>query len=134
MAPAGRRAPLGLAVALAACAGAPPTFYQWNGYSERLYAHYRAPQQRQAWVEGLKIAILEVEQRGGRMPPGLYAEYGYALLEEGQARQAAVYFEKEAALWPEARLLMEKLIRVAGQRAPRTTPPATGPAGALERG
>jgi hypothetical protein len=124
-------APLALALSAGACV--PAAHYQWNGYDETLYRHYKKPQDRQAWLEGLKTAVLEAEQRGARMPPGLYAEYGYALFEEGDTAQAIVYFQKEHALWPESRFLMEKMVRNAEQRGRRQAPPGQGPAGALER-
>jgi len=125
-------APLLLAFALAACAG-PSSYYHWGSYNETLYAHYHAPQQREAWIEGLKTTILEAEQQNARMPPGIYAEYGYALFEEGDAQNAVVYFKKERDLWPESRFFMEKMIRNAEQRGSQPRPPTLGPAGALER-
>jgi hypothetical protein len=125
-------APLLLALAAAACSG-PSSYYAWGSYNEALYAHYHAPQAREAWIEGLKTTILEAEQAGARMPPGIYAEYGYALFEEGDTRNAVVYFKKEQDLWPESRFLMEKMIRNAEQRGRQPQPPAVGPAGALER-
>jgi hypothetical protein len=122
---------LAMALATGACTG-PRSYYHWGSYNEALYAHYRAPQERQAWIEALKTTILEAEQASEKVPPGIYAEYGYALFEEGQGPQAIAYFEKEKALWPESRFLMEKMIRNAGQgRQPPT--PAQGPAGALEK-
>lgn len=119
-------APLALALAVGACV--PSSHYHWGGYNEYLYAHYKAPQQREAWIEGLKTTILEAEQQGERMPPGIYAEYGYALFEEGNTAQAIVYYRKEQALWPESRFLMEKLVRNAEQRGRQPQPPAQGPA------
>ena len=125
-------APLLLAAATAACSG-PSSYYYWGSYNETLYAHYHAPQEREAWIAGLKATILEAEQRDARMPPGIYAEYGYALFEEGDTQNAIAYFKKEQALWPESRFLMEKMIRNAEQRGRQPQPPAVGPAGALER-
>ncbi len=105
--------------------------YHWGGYDAALYGHYRKPAEREAWVEALKRAIVEAEQEGRRVPPGLYAEYGYALLEEGKTQEAVAYFEKEKAKWPESTVLMTKMIRNAGQR-PVQPASLTGPAGRLE--
>jgi hypothetical protein len=129
-----RRAGMAVAaLALAAAGCAPPTMYAWNGYDERLYAHYRNPQDREAWVEGLKISILEAERSGQRVPPGVYADYGFALYEEGRFLEAVGYFRKERDLWPESRLLMEKMIRNAERRGTsQAAGAATGAAGALE--
>ena len=122
-----------LAIAAAGCA--PPTMYPWNAYDERLYAHYRNPQDRETWVEGLKVTILRAEGSGRRVPPGVYAEYGFALYEEGRFPEAVAYFGKERDLWPESRVFMEKMIRNAERRGtvqPPAAPGSRGPAGALE--
>ena len=69
------------------------------------------------------------------MPPGLYAELGYALLEEGQTKEAVGYFEKEKTKWPESGFLMDKMIRNAERKGSSPAKaPARGPAGAVERG
>jgi hypothetical protein len=115
------------------------TTYHWGRYDDTLYRHYKKPQERAAFVEGLRTTILEAEERGLRVPPGVCAEYGYALYEEGRLPEAIGYFQRERAEWPESRVLMDKMIRNAelraGKRAgpPALTPAAaTGPAGALE--
>jgi hypothetical protein len=121
------------ALACAACGG-PTTLYHWNGYDDALYAHYRRPQDREAYVAALWTAIAAARESGQRVPPGVYAEYGYALFEEGRTAEAIPWFELEAQDWPESRVLMQKMIRNArlrGERAPAGPLPA-GPAGALE--
>jgi hypothetical protein len=129
--------PILLAVAaLAAASGCAQksALYHWGPYDDTLYAHYKHPDDREAFVAGLKTMILEAEQRGEKVPPGGYAEYGYALYEEGQYPLAVTNFKKERELWPESRVLMEKMIRNAERKAgsPAKTP-ARGPAGALQR-
>ncbi len=131
------RAPLlALAAALLATGCAPGGLYRWNGYDESLYRHYKSPADRQAWVESLETTIRASEQEGLKVPPGIYAEYGYALFEEGRAQDAIVYFRKEREKWPESRFLMDKMIRNAEKRAgtaPLAPAATTGPAGALEK-
>lgn len=120
------------AAALSAAAGcAPPTLYAWGGYDEALYRHYRHPHDRGAWVERLRTLVLEAQERGRRVPPGVQAELGYALLEEGRTGEAIGWFRREQEQWPEARVLMDKMIRLA-ERRPAAPPGATGPAGATE--
>jgi hypothetical protein len=126
-----------LAAALAALAcvacQAPTALYHWNGYDDALYAHYRNPQDREAFVAALRATIDGARERGLRVPPGIYAEYGYALYEEGKTQEAIPWFELEARDWPESRLLMQKMIRNARQRgAPPAAPAPVGPAGAVE--
>lgn len=136
-----RAALLGVAVALAISGCAQRSaLYHWGTYDDSLYSHYKNPQDREVWVASLKTSILEAEQDGKRVAPGLYAEYGYALYEEGSPKEAIVNFQKEKEKWPESRFLMEKMIRNAERRASPASPagakaPAAtrGPAGALEK-
>jgi len=113
---------------------APNTMYRWGGYDQALYDHYKNPQDRDAFVARLSRIIQQAEATGGQVPPGCYAEYGWALYEEGRTAEAVVYFEKESKRWPESRPLMEKLIRNAGSRKPATPAPVAVPASAAAEG
>ncbi|GAO04409.1 DUF4810 domain-containing protein [Anaeromyxobacter sp. PSR-1] len=144
------------AALLQGCAGR--TLYRWGEYDEALYAHYKNPQDREAFVERLRVVIDGAEQAGEKVPPGCYAEYGYALYEEARYEDASRYFKLEREKWPESGVLMQKMIGLADRRggkapaAPAAAaavpakpvpvkatkaaakPAATrGPAGALER-
>ena len=120
------------AVAAVVSACVPQTRYHWGQYDTALYQHYKNPQDREAYVEALKTTILEAEQLGMKVPPGICAEYGYALFEEGQAAQSLPWFQREKETWPESTVLMDKMIRNAQRRGTQPPPPATGPAGAVE--
>ena len=119
-----RRAALLLALC-AACA--PATLYRWGDYDETLYQHYKHPEDHREFVENLTRIILDNEQRGTRVPPGCYAEYGWALYEVGRYPDAARYFEKESSLWPESQVLMQKMIALANRSrgTPATRPAST---------
>lgn len=92
--------------------------YAWGSYDSTLYAHYKNPQDTQAYLEQLQEIVQSAEAED-RVPPGLYAEYGYCLYENGKVGEAVVYFEKEKARWPESNVLMEKMIRNARRRQER---------------
>ncbi|HZD55028.1 MAG TPA: DUF4810 domain-containing protein [Candidatus Aquicultoraceae bacterium] len=89
--------------------------YAWGEYDAALYRHYKLPQDREAHLEKLK-QIVDAAEAEDRVPPGLYAEYGYCLYEIGNPGDAIAYFEKEKSKWPESNLLMEKMIRNARRR------------------
>jgi len=84
--------------------------YAWGNYDSTLYRHYKNPHDKAKNLDKLK-EILEVAEREDRVPPGLYAEYGYALYETGNISEAIINFEKEKAKWPESNIFMEKMIR-----------------------
>jgi hypothetical protein len=98
------------------------TLYRWGGYDDALYRHYKNPQDRDEFVAMLRGVIDEAEKTGGVVPPGCYAEYGWALLEEGRANDAVAYFEKESKQWPESRPFMEKLIKIVARVRPAAAP------------
>jgi hypothetical protein len=109
---------------------APKTLYRWGGYDDALYRHYKNPQDRDEFVAKLQAVIEEAEKTGGLVPPGCYAEYGWALYEEGRTKDAVAYFEKESTQWPESRPFMEKLIKNVARARPAapTTAPTAVPA------
>ena len=95
----------------AACA--PQTKYAWGSYESSLYQHYKTPDDTAAFAQHLADTITSAEASGKKVPPGVYAEYGQVLLESGDFKQAAVFFEKEKAAWPESTVFMTTMIRVA---------------------
>jgi hypothetical protein len=97
-----------LLTGLSACGGQ-QALYSWNGYDRELLSYYKNPAGLEQFAEKL-LEDIEAAELDGRIPPGLYAEYGYAMLELGDARTAVVYFQKERDLWPEAAYLMGAVI------------------------
>lgn len=92
--------------------------YEWAGYQNVLVNHYKGKTTKEEFARSLGNAVAKAEGEG-TVPPGLHAEYGYALLDVGQEAEAVVQFEQEAALWPEARPFLTGLIsRIDAQPAP----------------
>ncbi|HEU5359891.1 MAG TPA: DUF4810 domain-containing protein [Candidatus Deferrimicrobiaceae bacterium] len=111
---------------------APSRKYAWGNYDSTMFVHYKKPQEKEAYLERLK-QIVENAEAEDRAPPGLYAEYGYALFENGNPKEAIGYFEKERAKWPESNVLMEKMIRnVRRQQETLGTSSPAGPAAGQE--
>lgn len=88
---------------------APQGLFYWGDYESSLYQRYveQNPSQAEAY---LKQTIAEAERANYRIPPGVYADYGYLLYRRDEKRAAIAYFGKEKKLYPESTLLMDKLI------------------------
>lgn len=99
---------------------APQTLYHWGDYDSYLHSYYKNPAEREQFVEKVVVIIQDAE-KSGRIPPGLYAEYGYLLYESGNYPEAIVYFKKEQDLWPESSFFMDKMIRNASMVNKRKT-------------
>jgi len=113
-----RFAALAAVLCLAACAQ-PKLLYTWGGYPEHLLKYQQKSSTLAEYARNLRQDI-SLAEAGGKVPPGLYAEYGYALLESGNAQEAVTYFAKESEAWPESAAFMHKMIEQAQASAAQT--------------
>jgi len=111
---AGLRLRLLLVVALAIALGAgcaPKRAYYWGDYDSTLYTYSLNPQNTERYMERLGEIDRKAEVEKDKVPPGLYAEYGYALFEMGRLDEAIFYYKKEREEWQESVVFMDKMIR-----------------------
>lgn len=117
-----------LVILLTGCA--PQGLFYWGDYESSLYGRYveNDGQHTEAY---LRSTFTEAESQHRRVPPGVYADYGFLLYTRGDKAGAIAYFEKERALYPESAALMNKLIERIKQKdkvpesAGNTSTPAT---------
>jgi hypothetical protein len=100
---------------LAGC-GAAPQKYNWGNYEQSLYSYYKDPTKTAAYAMELENTIQESEKTQKPVAPGIYAEYGYLLLQQGKSTEAVALFEKEKAKWPESTYLMDGMIKMAANQ------------------
>jgi hypothetical protein len=98
-----------LALGLSGCVSAPQSLYEWGSYQKDLLRYSKNPGETKKFSDSLLVTIQKAET-AHRVPPGLYAEYGYTLLDQGDVNGATSYFVKERDLWPESAELMNRLI------------------------
>ena len=102
-----------LALSLAACGQT--TMYNWSGYDYALLKHYKDATTSEELATSLGNIIEKIERKEGNVPPGLYADYAYALYDSGQEDEALIYFLKEKEAWPESAKFMTNVIsRITG--------------------
>lgn len=101
---------------LAGCA--PPALYQWGDYEESLYRRY--VKEDSAGAEAYLRETLVAAELKSRVPPGVYADYGFLLYRHGDYAGAIEKFEQEKRAFPESAALMSRLIeRIQQQRVTR---------------
>jgi hypothetical protein len=110
---------------MAACVQ--PDHYRWEAYEPGLYAYYKDPSSVDRFMEQLAEAVRRGETEG-RVAPGLHAEYGYMLLAAGRTTEAVGQFELEKKRWPEATVLMDRMIGVVRNKGPNVDKAADAPA------
>lgn len=86
--------------------------YYFGDYSETLYA-YEKNQNDESLIKHLQEldrVIQESKDKNLRVPPGIYAEFGYLKLKMKKPKEAVEYFNAESQLYPEGKHLMDRLI------------------------
>lgn len=99
---------------------AKPPLYDWGHYSDSLEQRYEKEDAAQA-EQALKEQMVDYDT-GKRVPPGVYADYGFLLFRRGDTGGALAFFEKEKRAFPESAALMDKLI----DRIKKKTSPDSG--------
>lgn len=120
-----------LAVMMTGCV--PPGLYHWGDYETSLFERY-VENNTQHTDTYLTQTLLEAERQHRKVPPGVYADYGFLLYTRGDKAGAIKNFQKERALYPESLALMNKLIERIQQKeksaavvgTPSTEQQATG--------
>ena len=117
------------AFCLGGCVAQQAPLYEWGTYSHDLLHYAKNPSEERKFSDALLVDVQKAEAVH-KVPPGLYAEYGYTLLDLGDARGATDYFGRERDHWPESAPLMSRLIvriNAAPPRAEASATPAAAP-------
>jgi len=89
----------------------PPTLFYWGDYSSSLYDYTKNPDEKTLAVHKKSLQdIIEISpKRSLRVPPGVYAEYGFLLIKEGKENEGLENFDKEISLYPESTIFIQRL-------------------------
>jgi len=94
--------------------------YGWGTYDPSLYAYYKDPTREAALAESLAAIISTADSHHALVPPGIYAEYGYLQLQQGKNTVAVDLFKQEESHWPESKVFMDRMIKVASTTTPKS--------------
>lgn len=89
-----------------------PTKYSWGNYDRSLYSYYKDSTKSAEHIAELETIIQSAEKTQGKVAPGIYAEYGFFLMQQGKSNEAILQFEKEKTKWPESAQLMNSMIKM----------------------
>jgi len=86
--------------------------YYFGNYSRTLYAHEKNKNDDSflRHQQELESVIEKSKSQNMPVPPGIYAELGYMQLKKNNIEQAVELFQAESSLYPESKLLMDKLL------------------------
>lgn len=102
----GRITPLIVAIplGLAACATPKEPVYHYGSYARTLYHSKKntSPELLAKHQHELLSIIAKSKERGLRVPPGIYCEYGWLIAHEGKVAEAEAYLALEQQTYPES--------------------------------
>ncbi len=89
----------------------PQTIFYWGDYSTSLYDYNKNPDEKTfaAHKKSLQDIIAVSPQKHLHVPPGVYAEYGFLLIKEGNEKDGLECFDKEIKLYPESIVFIQRL-------------------------
>lgn len=105
---------LGAVIGLfASCSTSTKALYSWYNYEDATYQYSKKR------TDELKVKMMEQylkliqKQNGTRkvVPPGLYAEYGYALYMGGKKEEGLDFLKQEIKLYPESETYISRIIK-----------------------
>jgi len=90
------------------------TLYSWGKYEITSYNYLKNTDEKsiQEIIENYQ-EIIE-KQKGTRniVPPGVCADYGFLLLQEGQKEKGKQMLMKEIVLYPESKIFIERILKM----------------------
>tara|TARA_B100000780_G_C21062355_1_gene427070 strand:- start:903 stop:1256 length:354 start_codon:yes stop_codon:yes gene_type:complete len=94
----------------------PNTGYYWENYSGTLYNFKKNPNEatKQKHIKELEKIIQKAANKGSRVPPGIHAELGYMLAQQGDKAPAIEQLQKEAITYPESKNFIERIYLMLG--------------------
>lgn len=84
--------------------------FYWGDY-EKIILEFNQNSSNMPAIQKSMRNLVGKAQRRKKVPPGIYAEYGYILMEVNQFKRAAYYFQQEKKLWPDSKKLMDISIK-----------------------
>jgi len=108
--------------------------FYWGDYSKTYYDEMKNPCEATgaAHLKTLETIIEQSKAKNLAVPPGVHAEYGFIMLKAGKTEVAIVNFEQEKALYPESRLLMDRLISSATSHGDENNPEVEDAPGVIQ--
>lgn len=98
---------------LAACTTQKP-LYTWGHYETTSYNYLKNSDEKsiQEIIENYQEIIGTQKGTRGVVPPGVCADYGFILLQEGKTEEGKEMLIKEIALYPESRIFIDRILKM----------------------
>ena len=104
---------LGVVLMLSSCTVQKP-LYSWAKYETASYNYLKNSDEKstQALIENYQKIIENQTVSRKVPPPGVYADYGYVLLQAGKTVEGKALLIKETELYPESKIFIDRILKM----------------------
>ena len=60
----------------------------------------------------MRLIIKKQNGTRGMIPPGLYADYGYVLIQSNKIEEGKLMLQKEVELYPESKVFIDRILKM----------------------
>lgn len=101
------------ALLFTACTTQKP-LYSWGKYEVTSYNYLKNSDEKstQELIESYKKIIEKQNGSRGVVPPGIYADYGFILLQANKTAEGKALLLKEIALYPESKIFIDRILNM----------------------
>jgi hypothetical protein len=88
--------------------------YSWYKYEITSYNYLKNSDEKStlALIETYQKIIKKQKGSRGVVPPGVYADYGFILLQANKAEEGKALLLKEVALYPESKVFIDRILKI----------------------
>ncbi len=100
-------------VLFTACSVQKP-LYTWSNYTNSSYNYLKNSDEKstQELIESYQTIIEKQKGSRGVVPPGIYADYGFLLLQANKTAEGRAMLLQEIALYPESKVFIERILKM----------------------
>lgn len=100
-------------ILLTACSVQKP-LYTWSTYANSSYNYLKNSDEKstQELIKSYKTIIEKQKGSRGVVPPGIYADYGFLLLQANKTVEGKAMLLQEIALYPESKVFIERILKM----------------------
>lgn len=91
--------------------------YSWGKYENASYNYLKNSDEEstQKLIESYQEIIEKQKGSRGVVPPGIYADYGFVLLQKNKTEEGKAMLKKEIELYPESKVFIERILKMLEQ-------------------
>jgi len=96
------------------CSAPKKLLYSWENYDSTSYTYLKKGDEKSAenLIKSYQQIIKKQDGTRKTVPPGIYADYGFILLQTGKIEEGKEMLKKEISLYPESEIFIDRILKM----------------------